>query len=59
MAAWREVGELGVGTLRFLRGRWERRSWEVGIDSGPGADILVVVVVFVWFGVFCAQGREV
>lgn len=45
VAAWREVGEFGVGILRFLTGRWDRRSCEVGIDSGPGADILAGWVV--------------
>jgi len=49
VAAWREVGEVGVGTLRFLRGRWERRSCEVGMDSGPGADIVGGWVVGGWF----------
>lgn len=43
-----EAGSLGLagsGTLRFLRGRWERLSAEVGMDSGPGADILAVLAV--------------
>jgi len=31
--------ETGV-RARFLTGRWERRSEEVGTESGPGSDIL-------------------
>ncbi len=31
--------ERGV-VARFLVGRWERGSAEVGIESGPGADIV-------------------
>lgn len=31
--------ETGVRARR-LRGRWERRSYDVGIDSGIGSDIL-------------------
>lgn len=34
-AAWEDVGV----RARFLVGRWERGSADVGIDSGPGADI--------------------
>jgi hypothetical protein len=36
--------ETGV-RARFLTGRWERRSAEVGIESGPGSDILESVLV--------------
>lgn len=31
-----------MSRARFLVGRWERRSAEVGIDSGIGSDIVVV-----------------
>lgn len=41
VAAWREVG-VGVLGLERLRGRWERGSIEVGMDSGIGSDILGV-----------------
>jgi hypothetical protein len=34
-AACDEVGD----RARFLVGRWDRGSADVGIDSGPGADI--------------------
>jgi hypothetical protein len=36
VAAWAEVGV----RARFLVGRLERGSWEVGIDSGIGSDIV-------------------
>ena len=34
--------EMGVSRARFLRGRLERGSEEVGIDSGIGSDILII-----------------
>lgn len=37
-AAWEERGV----RARFLVARWERGSAEVGMDSGPGADMVVV-----------------
>jgi len=36
LAAWAEVGV----RARFLVGRLERGSWEVGIDSGIGSDMV-------------------
>lgn len=39
-AAWVEEGDRA---RRFV-GRWERGSAEVGIDSGPVPDILVVLL---------------
>lgn len=32
----------GVWRARFLVGRWERRSAEVGMDSGIGSDMFVL-----------------
>lgn len=37
-AAWAERGV----RARFLVARWERGSAEVGMDSGPGADMVAV-----------------
>jgi hypothetical protein len=37
VAAWAETGV----RARFLVGRLERGSWEVGIDSGIGSDIVI------------------
>lgn len=38
LEAWRLVGV--VARARF-RGRWERRSWDVGIDSGMFSDMFL------------------
>jgi hypothetical protein len=35
---------------RFLSGRWERGSALVGMDSGMGSDIVVVVVLILGVG---------
>ena len=44
-AAVAEVGE----RARFLRGRFERGSCEVGTASGMGSDIVVVVWLREWW----------
>lgn len=44
--AWEETGE---SARRFV-GRFERRSWEVGMDSGIGSDMVMVRWWFVLVG---------
>ena len=46
VAAWAETGV----RARFLVGRLERGSWEVGIDSGIGSDIVVA-----WGNIGCCS----
>lgn len=41
-STWADCWEVGV-RARFFVGRWERRSEEVGMDSGMGSDIFGVV----------------
>lgn len=56
-AAWEETGERA---RRFV-GRFERRSWEVGIDSGIGSDICVWKVsgvLFRWSFVGAGKGNR-
>ena len=41
-STWADCWDVGVfWRLRFLSGRLERWSWEVGMDSGMGSDMVV------------------